>query len=149
MLQTRFAQAFLCAAALGALLATCRRAPAQDDPAEPAPKAEKPAEKQPAPKSTGEQEPKKFRGRLPNYYRHVVDEKQRETIYKVQEEYAAKIDALRKQLETLIAERDAKVEAVLTPEQRKEVERLREEARAKRAKRRAQRNEASAAKEAS
>jgi Spy/CpxP family protein refolding chaperone len=145
MLRARFPQALLSAAAWVALLAACSRAPAQDDPAEPGPKAEKPAEKQPAPESAGEQEPKKFRGRLPNYYRQVVDEEQRKTIYQIQEEYAAKIDAVRKQLEALMAERDAKVEAVLTPEQRKEVERLREEARAKR---RAERDAGPGAKEA-
>jgi len=75
---------------------------------------------------------KKFRGRLPAYYRHVVDEKQREAIYKIQEEYAAKLAALKAQLAALTQERNDKVAAVLTPEQKAKVEKLKAEARAKR-----------------
>ena len=75
---------------------------------------------------------KKFRGRLPNYYRQVVDEKQRQTIYQIQEEYASKIAALRAQLAAVTKERDEKVAAVLTPEQLKKVEELAAEAKAKR-----------------
>ncbi|HUT14160.1 MAG TPA: hypothetical protein VMY42_26985 [Thermoguttaceae bacterium] len=67
---------------------------------------------------------KEFHGRLPNYYPSVVDEKQREAIYKIQEEYAARIDALEAQLAALTKERNEKVAAVLTPEQLKEVQRL-------------------------
>ena len=52
------------------------------------------AEKTPAKKA------KKFRGRLPNYYRQVVDEKQREAIYKIQQEYAPKIAALAELIRT-------------------------------------------------
>ncbi len=58
---------------------------------------------------------KKFRGRLPNYYRQVVDAKQRTAIYKVQKEYAPRIEALKAQLAALMKERDEKVVAVLTP----------------------------------
>jgi len=105
--------------------------PAVEKPAEPA--VEKPAE--PTVEKTAEPAVEKteaFRGRLPNYYRFVVDEKQREAIYKIQEEYAAKIDALKAQLAALTKERDAKVAAVLTPEQLKEVEQRAAEAKAKR-----------------
>jgi hypothetical protein len=60
--------------------------------------------------------------RLPARYASVVDEKQREEIYKIQEEYQPKIAALEKQLKALKTERDKKISAVLTPEQKKQVE---------------------------
>ena len=91
--------------------------------------AESPAET-PVPE---EAKPKKeFRGRLPFYYNRVVDKKQRDKIYAIQREYAPKIDALKAQLETLMTDRDKEVEAVLTPEQLKTVEKLRAAAKAKR-----------------
>jgi hypothetical protein len=94
---------------------------APESPAEtPAPEATKPKKRQ-------------FRGRLPAYYNRVVDPKQREKIYAIQREYAPKIDALKAQLAELTAERDENVEAVLTPEQLSAVEKLRAEAKVKRA----------------
>jgi hypothetical protein len=60
--------------------------------------------------------------RLPAHYGAVVDEKQREEIYRIQEEYHPKIEAIEKQLRALKKERDAKISAVLTTEQRKQVE---------------------------
>ncbi|HPP52731.1 MAG TPA: hypothetical protein PK777_07270 [Thermoguttaceae bacterium] len=71
--------------------------------------------------------------RLPPYYAQVVKPEQRKQIYAIQEQYGPKIDALRAQLEALLQERDKKIEEVLTEAQRQEVERLREEAKAKRA----------------
>lgn len=71
--------------------------------------------------------------RLPPYYAQVVKPEQRKQIYAIQEEYGPKIDALQAQLKALLEERDKKIEAVLTEAQRQEVERLREEAKAKRA----------------
>lgn len=88
--------------------------------------AETPAPEELAPKK------KTFRGRLPNYYSKVVDDKQRQQIYDVQLQYVSKIDALKAQLDAMIEERDKKVVAVLTPEQLQEVERLTAEAKAKR-----------------
>ncbi len=78
-------------------------------------------------------EPKSPYRRLPPYYGQVVTPEQRKQIYAIQDEYGPKIDALRKQLEALIAERDEKIAALLTEVQRKEVARLQEEAKAKRA----------------
>ena len=75
---------------------------------------------------------KKFRGRLPNYYKKVVDQKQRQTIYKIQVDYAAKMAEIQAQLKALIDERDEKVAGVLTPEQRKVVDELTAAAKAKR-----------------
>ncbi|MGQ9564282.1 MAG: hypothetical protein ACUVQG_13450 [Thermogutta sp.] len=73
-----------------------------------------------------------FRPRLPMYYARVVTEEQRQKIYAIQREYYPKIAALRKQLEDLIAEQNAKIEAVLTPEQKSELDKIRAEAAAKR-----------------
>jgi hypothetical protein len=92
--------------------------------------AETPAET-PVPEKPAGKRKRAFRGRLPNYYNRVVDEEQREKIYGIQKEYAVKIDALKAQLEALMAERDAKVADVLTPEQLEQVEKLRAEAKAK------------------
>jgi len=72
------------------------------------------------------------RGRLPAYYAEVVDEKQRATIYSIQQEYAERIKQLRSQLEAVTKERDQKILAVLTPEQQKKVAELAEAAKAKR-----------------
>lgn len=69
-----------------------------------------------------------FRPRLPAYYARVVTEEQRQKIYAIQREYHPRIAALRKQLEELIAEQNGKIEAVLTPQQKAELERLRQEA---------------------
>ncbi len=80
---------------------------------------------------------KKFRGRLPNFYAQVVDRKQRQTIYAIQKEYSPKIEALRTQLAGVTKERNEKVAAVLTPQQRKKVEELQAAAKVKREKKRA------------
>ena len=85
-------------------------------------------ETKPAPAKKAE----KFRGRLPNYYRLVVDQKQREAIYEIQEEYAPKIAALKAQLAAITKERDEKIEAALTPEQLKKIEEAKAAAKAKR-----------------
>ena len=47
----------------------------------------------------------------------VVDDKQRQAIYDIQEEYAPKVAVLQAQLKALLQERNEKVEAVLTAEQ--------------------------------
>jgi len=73
------------------------------------------------------------RNRVPNYYGPVVDQKQRERIYKIQRDYASRIEALKAQLTALLKERDEKVAAVLTPEQLKKVEAAKAAAKAKRA----------------
>lgn len=77
----------------------------------------------------------KKRRRLPPYYAKVIDAKQREAIYAIQDEYAPRIEELQKQLDALIAERDAKIQAVLTPEQLEQVQQLMAEAQKQRKKR--------------
>ncbi len=70
--------------------------------------------------------------RLPNYVARVVNDEQRTEISAIQVEYVAKIQKLRDELQALVDERDAEIDKVLTPTQRKEVQRLRDEAAAKR-----------------
>ncbi|MCS7239609.1 MAG: hypothetical protein NZ899_15290 [Thermoguttaceae bacterium] len=81
---------------------------------------------------------RQFRPRLPMYYGQVVTEEQRQKIYDIQRKYFDKIEALRRQLEALIAERDKEIEAVLTPEQKAKIEQLRKEAAERRSSRRGQ-----------
>ncbi len=76
---------------------------------------------------------RKPRGRLPAYYSRVVTAKQRDEIYSIQARYNEQIQKLQQQLETLVAQRNADVEKVLSAEQRAEVEQLRARRKAKRA----------------
>jgi hypothetical protein len=68
--------------------------------------------------AAADKEKEKPRGRLPAYYAQLVNQEQRENIYKIQADYAGKIAELQKQLDALIKERDEKIAAVLSPEQR-------------------------------
>jgi hypothetical protein len=71
------------------------------------------------------------RGRLPNYYTNIVNEEQKEKILKIQEEYKPKLEALEAQLKSLKKERDDKISAVLTEEQKKKVEEAKAKAKEK------------------
>jgi hypothetical protein len=62
----------------------------------------------------------------------VVDDEQREKIQAIQAEYAPQLAKLREELKTLVDERDAAIERVLTADQRKQIDKLREEAAARR-----------------
>ncbi|MCG8586502.1 MAG: hypothetical protein MI757_17470 [Pirellulales bacterium] len=88
-------------------------------------------------------DPKQPRGRLPAYFRQVVDDKQRNQIYALQTKYRADRDEigeeikritadLRKKLAELKQAHDKEVEAVLSAEQLAKVQKLRDEAAAKR-----------------
>lgn len=81
---------------------------------------------------TAEERLKRFRGRLPNYFGRVIDESQREQIYELQARFNEQIDSLEMQIADLTKERNELVEKVLTPEQLAEVNRMREEAKARR-----------------
>jgi len=77
--------------------------------------------------------PKKRTGhQLPPYYAGVIAESQRAKIEQIQDEYNPKITALKAQLETLTTERNDKVAAVLTADQRAKVEAKKAEAKDKR-----------------
>jgi hypothetical protein len=92
------------------------------------------AQQKPAAKGAAKEAaaPAKPKGRLPAYYKDVVDEKQKASIYKLQADYAAKIEPLQEQIRTLIEERDAAIENVLSAEQKEKLKKVREEALAKR-----------------
>lgn len=62
--------------------------------------------------------------RLPAHYKDVVDERQREAIYQIQEEFGAKIADLKTQLAELQKRQAAKIEAVLSPEQKQKIAQL-------------------------
>ena len=84
---------------------------------------------------------RKFRGRLPAYYRKAgISNKQRSTIYQIQISYREKIQALEKQLRELKAKQRAEVEAVLTEDQKKKVDESRAAAKKKRDARRKKRS---------
>jgi len=79
--------------------------------------------------STHRKTVKQLKGRLPAYFRTVVKDEQRQEIYAIQLEYDPQISKLREQLKALVDERNAKIDAVLTPEQRKKIADLKETAR--------------------
>ena len=81
---------------------------------------------------------KEVKGRLPAHYSKIVDDAQRDRIYRIQAKYSARIEALQAQLDTLQAERDAEIRAVLTPEQQQQLDTLVTDAKAARAEKAAQ-----------
>jgi Spy/CpxP family protein refolding chaperone len=60
---------------------------------------------------------KEVKPRLPNGFAPLVDAAQKEKIYKIQTDYNTLIAMLELRIELMKKERDAKVNAVLTPEQ--------------------------------
>ncbi|MFZ5833084.1 MAG: hypothetical protein ACOY3P_23605 [Planctomycetota bacterium] len=75
--------------------------------------------------------------KLPPYFKDVVDEAQKEAIYTVLEEYKTRADSLQAQLEAFARERDERIDNILRPEQLKQIEKLRTEAKEKAARRKA------------
>lgn len=72
-----------------------------------------------------------LKGRLPPYYSKVVNDAQRQQIYGIQAAYAARKEALEKELGELTSRRDAEIRAVLTPFQQQKLDGLVTAARAK------------------
>ncbi len=147
----RFRNEFAVAAAALALilvlvLASGRTAPADDAGPTQKPKAAhtaaagtlQPSSAESAPATTPEKTPAKTTkakrhgdDHLPLYYKGVVTDDQKKQIYSIQDEYKPKLNALKEQLKALTAERDAKLDALLTPDQKTKVEAKRAEAKAK------------------
>jgi Spy/CpxP family protein refolding chaperone len=74
----------------------------------------------------GKKDDKKIKGQLPPYYKQLgLSDTQRQKVLKVRAEYKEKIDELKKKIDTLKEEQDEATEKVLTPEQVKELKRLR------------------------
>ena len=92
---------------------------AASEPAEAAPAAAAPATKS--------------RLRLPTYFSSVVTPKQRDEIYKLQQEFANKVAALQQEIEKLMVERDQALDGVLEPDQLAAVNKKRDEAKQRRA----------------
>ena len=71
----------------------------------------------------------KVRGVLPQNYRQLgLSDEQRQSIYKVQNEYSDKIDDLQKKIDEMKAERNAKYLKLLTKAQRDRLEEIRKSA---------------------
>ena len=96
-----------------ALLAYSATAAAQEPP-KTTPSAEK-AERKKAEKLTGH---------LPPYYKGLVNDDQRQQIYKIMADYAPKLGDLRAQLIRTSKEQEEKIEALLTPEQKQKLAQL-------------------------
>lgn len=62
--------------------------------------------------------------RLPPGYKEVVTEQQRETIYKIQDEFGPKLAELKGKLAELQGQQQAKIEAVLMPEQKAKLQQI-------------------------
>ncbi len=78
--------------------------------------------------SSQEPDAGKVARRLPNNYSRIgLLPSQREEIYKVQENYAEKIEALIRQVEDLRKQRDEEIRKVLTDAQRTELDRVTKE----------------------
>jgi Spy/CpxP family protein refolding chaperone len=86
----------------------------------------------PAEKATSAEGGKKATARMPNYYKDLVTEEQRDKILAIVRDYNAKLAPLQEQVEKLTKERDAAVEAVLTPEQKKQLDDIKAAAKAAR-----------------
>ena len=66
---------------------------------------------------------REFQRRLPNGFRTLVSNAQRDQIYQIQEEYYEVIALLELRTELLKNERDVKIDAVLTPAQQQRLNR--------------------------
>lgn len=73
-------------------------------------------------------EAKAPRGRLPAYYADVVTGAQREKIYAVQERYSAELLDLNQQIADLLKQQREEIEALLSPEQKAQIEKIAAEA---------------------
>jgi len=75
--------------------------------------------------STTKEKESKVRGVLPAHYKQLaLSEEQRQTIYKIQNEYSDKIDDLQKKMDDMRAERNAKYLKALTKAQRDRLEEI-------------------------
>lgn len=75
---------------------------------------------------------RRFVHRLPNYFSTVVTDEQKAAIYEIQDEYAPKIHEYRDKLAAALKERNAKINALLTPEQQEKIEQMKEATKARR-----------------
>ena len=67
---------------------------------------------------------KKIIGRLPNGYKAVVTNSQREEIYKIQKDYNELIELIKVRMQLLESERDNKIDALLNADQKHRIKTL-------------------------
>ena len=126
------------------VLANCRTAPAADTGSTEKPTAAHTAAAGTLQPSSAESTPadqpaktKKAKRRrddhLPLYYKGVVTDDQKTQVYSIQDDYKPRLKELKDKLKALTAERDAKLDALLTADQKAKVQAKRDEAQAKRA----------------
>jgi hypothetical protein len=73
-------------------------------------------------------EAKAPRGRLPAYYADVVTGTQRESIYAIQEKYSTELMDLNQRIADLLKQQREEIEALLSPEQKAQIEKISTEA---------------------
>lgn len=97
------------------------------------------------PTTKGAAAEKKPVNRLPaNYGKLGLTDAQKDKVYAVQEKYDGQLDALEEQIKSLRAKRASEAEAVLSPEQKKILKDLTDEAKEKDAKPKTKKSEADA-----
>lgn len=78
---------------------------------------------------TSDAKPKSRRSPLPYYYGKLgVDNDQRAKLYSIQDSFEAKLESLREQMKALLAEREAAMEATLSPGQKLRLNELKADA---------------------
>lgn len=79
--------------------------------------------------SSSKEKESKARGVLPQHFRQLgLSDEQRQTIYKIQNDYSDKIDDLQKKIDDMKAERNSKYLKSLTKAQRDRLEEIRKSA---------------------
>jgi Spy/CpxP family protein refolding chaperone len=73
----------------------------------------------------------KAKGRLPAYYKDVVTDEQRDQIYALQAKYAKQLEDLQTQIDGVKGKLNGEIEALLSPEQKEKLAKVKEEAEAK------------------
>src|SRR4051812_18342021 len=72
--------------------------------------------------ATAKADDAQVKGRLPAGYSKIVDAGQKQKIYTIQSKYDSQLDALKKQIQDLTAQRDAEIRGVLTADQQKKLD---------------------------
>jgi Spy/CpxP family protein refolding chaperone len=116
---------------LAAILATAIALPTAARAADETKSAQTPTASAPSTSETPAAKP--LKGRLPAFYGKLsIDTTQKQKIYEIEASFGPKIKALREQLESLEADENDQMRAILTPDQQEKLKALIAEARSKR-----------------
>jgi Spy/CpxP family protein refolding chaperone len=116
---------------LAALLAAAVALPTAARAADETKSAQTPTASAPSTSETPAAKP--LKGRLPAFYGKLsIDATQKQKIYEIEATFGPKIKALREQLDSLEADQNEQMRAVLTPDQQEKLKALLAEARSKR-----------------